>query len=141
MTSVTLGHSAASASASARVILRQLLSPKPSARASVISFSPHQDGVPPVLAVSDSPSEVSGSLSPAPPVSAAGSSSALDGSLELELLLEPPHAARPRARTSTSKAAIPNFGLSLEFISSPSSRLRSSGGHLSWFASGSHLRE
>src|SRR3954467_10242479 len=43
---VTLGHFLASSWASALVTLRQLLSPKPSARASVIFFDPHQDGAP-----------------------------------------------------------------------------------------------
>src|SRR5215207_2367441 len=43
---VTLGHFLASSCASALVTLRQLLSPKPSASASVISFDPHQLGAP-----------------------------------------------------------------------------------------------
>src|ERR1700761_6939745 len=97
MNSLTLGHSFASASASARVILRQLLSPKPSARARVISFSPHHDGVP-LLAVvlSASSSPASDSAAPPPVSSVSVDSSAVDDS-ELELLLEPPHAARPSA--------------------------------------------
>src|ERR1700761_3338092 len=111
MTSVTFGHSAASASASARVILRQLLSPKPSARASVISFSPHHDGVPllaVVLSASSVSSPVSDSSAP-PPVSASVDSSVVDDS-ELELLLEPPHAARPSARTRAISKASPSLG-------------------------------
>src|SRR5881392_4262811 len=43
---VTLGHFLASFWASPLVTLRQLLSPNPSARASVIFFEPHQDGAP-----------------------------------------------------------------------------------------------
>src|SRR5436190_12395558 len=43
---VTLGHFLASFWASPLVTLRQLLSPKPSARASVIFFVPHHDGAP-----------------------------------------------------------------------------------------------
>src|SRR5689334_17780507 len=43
---VTLGHLDASSCASPLVTLRQLLSPNPSASASVIFFDPHQDGAP-----------------------------------------------------------------------------------------------
>src|SRR5919201_6111 len=43
---VTLGHFLASSAASAEVIRRQLLSPKPSASASVIFLLPHHDGAP-----------------------------------------------------------------------------------------------
>src|ERR671936_2124137 len=42
----TLGHFFASSAASAEVIRRQLLSPKPSASASVIFLLPHHDGAP-----------------------------------------------------------------------------------------------
>src|SRR4051812_22925725 len=44
MNFVTDGHFAASSFASAVVIRRQLLSPNPSARASVVCLSPHQAG-------------------------------------------------------------------------------------------------
>ncbi len=44
MNFVMLLHCAASSRASPVVILRQLLSPKPSARANVIFLEPHQDG-------------------------------------------------------------------------------------------------
>ncbi len=44
MNLVMLLHCAASSRASPVVILRQLLSPKPSARANVIFLEPHQDG-------------------------------------------------------------------------------------------------
>src|SRR6185437_453881 len=46
MNLVMLLHCAASSRASPVVILRQLLSPKPSASANVICLEPHQDGVP-----------------------------------------------------------------------------------------------
>ena len=46
MNLVTLLHCAASSRASPVVILRQLLSPKPSASANVIFLEPHHDGVP-----------------------------------------------------------------------------------------------
>src|SRR4051795_6169256 len=46
MNLVTLGHLLASFLASPVVTLRQLLSPNPSASASVIFFDPHQDGAP-----------------------------------------------------------------------------------------------
>src|SRR5689334_20235975 len=93
MNSVTFGHFEASFSASARVILRQLLSPKPSARASEICSSPHQDGVPSLLAVSLSPSA---SASPPPPPSASVSA-LVAGSLLLVLSEPPPQAASPSA--------------------------------------------
>ena len=43
---VTLGHLAASSLPEAVVTSRQLLPPKPSSRAKVIFFVPHQDGAP-----------------------------------------------------------------------------------------------
>src|SRR6185437_10328583 len=46
MNLVMLLHCAASSRASPVVILRQLLSPKPSASAKVIFLEPHHDGVP-----------------------------------------------------------------------------------------------
>src|SRR3954462_3543681 len=62
---VTLGHFLASSWASALVTLRQLLSPKPSARASVIFFDPHQDGAPATGWPSPEPLEFE--LEPPPP--------------------------------------------------------------------------
>src|SRR4051794_12142554 len=73
---VTLGHFFASSCASALVTLRQLLSPKPSASASVIFLLPHQDGAPatglppPPLAAPSPPP-------PSPPPHAATTSAAI----------------------------------------------------------------
>src|SRR3954471_2454728 len=46
LNSVTLGHLAASSLPEAVVTSRQLLPPKPSSRAKLISFVPHQSGAP-----------------------------------------------------------------------------------------------
>src|SRR5687767_4148501 len=71
--SVTLGHLLASSSASARVILRQLLSPKPSARASLTSSDPHHDGTSPLAASPPEPppEEPESSSSPHAPMASA----------------------------------------------------------------------
>src|SRR3954466_1878844 len=60
---VTLGHLRASACASPLVTLRQLLSPNPSASASVIFFDPHHDGAP----ASGFPAPLLLALPPPPP--------------------------------------------------------------------------
>src|SRR3954447_26968262 len=110
MNSLTAGHFEASFSASAVVILRQLLSPKPSASASEISSSPHHEGAPPVFeAVS----------SPPPPVSDSASVSAAPV-LPPPLVVSspPPHAASPSAnRIRATATAVARFGSSLSVIS------------------------
>src|ERR671938_418640 len=77
---VTLGHLCASSCASPLVTLRQLLSPNPSASASVIFLDPHHDGAPasglPAAALFDPP--------PPPP---------------------PPHAATPNAIAAQATTA------------------------------------
>src|SRR5215211_8537645 len=73
MYSSTLGHLFASSSASALVTLRQLLSPKPSASASVIFSEPHHGGAPATgLPLPDPPS----SSSPQPPAASASAAHA-----------------------------------------------------------------
>src|SRR4051794_25213820 len=64
---VTLGHFLASFWASPLVTLRQLLSPKPSASASVIFFGPHQDGAPATGWPSPEPLAPAFELEPPPP--------------------------------------------------------------------------
>jgi hypothetical protein len=80
--------------ASARVIFRQLLSPKPSASATVIFFEPHHDGR---FEAAAEPVEVPPELPPE-----------LEPEPELELALEPPdepQAAAARARLRTAALA------------------------------------
>jgi hypothetical protein len=80
------------------VIRRQLLSPNPSASASVIFLLPHHDGVPPVAA------DVAGALVVAfdADVAAAVELAATDPELELEL---DPHAATATTRPAALSAA------------------------------------
>src|SRR5690349_5272192 len=97
MNSLTAGHFEASFSASAVVILRQLLSPKPSARARLISSSPHQGGVPPSLAVSALPSSAPPPAASSPPPPSASVSAAPVLPPPLVVSSPPPHAANPSA--------------------------------------------
>jgi hypothetical protein len=111
MNLVTLGHCAASFFASPVVTLRQLLSPKPSARASVIFFEPHHEGPP------DDEAEA------AVPVPVAAAGDALDA-LELELELEP-QADRTTTHDTVTIVAMKRLQVMCMNLSNPSSRLLS----------------
>ena len=108
MNFVMLLHSAASSRASPVVILRQLLSPKPSASANVICLEPHHDGVPEAAAaVLVPPLAV---LAPLPVVAAAAADVEPPPAPPLLLLVEElePHAATtttiPRASRLDARA-------------------------------------
>jgi hypothetical protein len=105
MNFVTLGHCEASFRASPVVTLRQLLSPNPSARASVIFLEPHHEGRP------DEDAD-------AVPVAAAGDAPAVpDPALELEL---EPQAETAAAHDSPRTAATRRFLVMCMNLSNPS---------------------
>jgi hypothetical protein len=107
MNFVTLGHWAASLRASPVVTLRQLLSPNPSARASVIFLEPHHGGRP------DEDAD-------AAPVDAADEAAAvLEPAVELELELEP-QAATAAAHDSPRAAVSRRLLLMCMNLSNPS---------------------